>query len=104
MRIPALLEGKTMQSLKLSCAGLLLCASAASPGATDTPPTPARIAGAEKVQVSLVLIDVVVRDRKDRPVAGLTRDDFELLVDRLPAAATDIESFEEVCPAGPAPG
>lgn len=67
------------------------------------PRQPARIPGAEKVQVSLVLIDVVVRDRKDNPVAGLTRDDFELLVDRLPAPASDIESFEEVCPTAQPP-
>jgi len=66
--------------------------------------TPARIAGAEKVQVNLVLIDVVVRDRKDRPVSGLTRDDFELLVDRLPVDPADIESFEEVCRQTPEAG
>ncbi len=58
-----------------------------------------RIGKPEQVEVSLVLIDLVVRDRKDRPVSGLTLADFELLVDRLPVDPSDIESFEEICPA-----
>jgi VWFA-related protein len=53
--------------------------------------------------VNLVLIDVVVRDRKDRPLSGLRREDFELFVDRKPIDPSNIESFEEVCPA-PAEG
>ena len=72
--------------------------------------TPRRIPGSERVTVNLVLIDVVVRDRKDRPVTGLTREDFELLVDRRPIDPASIETFEEICepaeraPAPPAPG
>ncbi len=53
----------------------------------------------ERVEVNLVLIDVVVRDRKDRPVAGLTLDDFELRVDNTLVGPDGIESFEEICPA-----
>lgn len=58
---------------------------------------PVRIQGTEQIEVNLVLIDVVVRDRKDRQVSGLLRDDFELLVDRLPVEPSAIESFEEIC-------
>lgn len=58
---------------------------------------PHRLPGTEQVQVDLVLVDVVVRDRKDHPVSGLTRDDFEILVDRLAVDPADIESFEEIC-------
>ncbi len=64
-------------------------------GETSGPPK--RIGASERVQVNLVLVDVVVRDRRDRPVSGLSRDDFELLVDRLPANPDDIETFEEIC-------
>src|SRR5262245_47873353 len=79
---------------------LLLAISPLAPSApTDANAPPARISGAEKVQINLVLIDLVVRDRKDKPISGLTRNDFELLVDRLPVNPDDIESFEEVCPA-----
>jgi len=66
-----------------------------------------RIAGAEKVQVELVLIDVIVRDRKDQPVRHLGRDDFELTIDGRRVDASEIESLEEICteepgsPAGP---
>ncbi len=87
----------------LTLAGLL-AASLANPAAA-TPPqdAPARIGAAERVRVDLVLIDLVVRDRNERPVSGLTRDAFELLVDRLPVDPDDIVSFEEVC-APPAEG
>ncbi|MGH9869148.1 MAG: VWA domain-containing protein [Candidatus Polarisedimenticolia bacterium] len=74
--------------------------------AVPAPPpseTPRRIGSTEIVQVPLVLIDVVVRDSKDQPVAGLTQADFELLVDRLPVAVGDIETFEEHCTPLPEP-
>jgi VWFA-related protein len=81
---------------------ILLFSLAAAPGsASPRQEEPRRIPGAEKVQVNLVLIDVVVRDRKDRPLSGLGRRDFELLVDRLPVEPADIETFEEICPAPP---
>lgn len=45
----------------------------------------------EKVEVSLVLLDVVVTDRKGVPVAGLGLADFDLIVDnvRFPIAAVE---------------
>ncbi|HET6372309.1 MAG TPA: VWA domain-containing protein, partial [Candidatus Polarisedimenticolia bacterium] len=75
---------------------LVLPWASAGAGAEPERPIP-HVGDAEKVQVNLVLIDVVVRDRKDRPISGLTRDDFELLVDRLPVPSSDIETFEEIC-------
>jgi len=85
-------------TLWLLVAGLLWQAPA-----PDTAPPTARVDGAEKIEVSLVLVDVIVRDRKDHPVGGLTRDDFQLWVDGKPADRSEIETFEEVCeaPAGP---
>jgi len=53
--------------------------------------------GPERVEVNLVLIDVVVRDRKDRPVPGLERADFVLRVDGRAVRAEDVVSFEELC-------
>src|SRR5437773_2108769 len=50
-------------------------------GIAAAPEMPKRIAGTERVQVNLVLIDIVVRDRRDQPVLSLTRDDFELRID-----------------------
>jgi len=105
-----------MRSRPVIIGALIACAlatagpSAAPRGGQEEPAeTPRRIGTTEKVQVNLVLVDVVVRDRRDRPVSGLERDDFELLVDRLPTAPGDIETFEEICAptasgAGPAPG
>lgn len=43
----------------------------------------------ETVQVHVVNVDVIVTDRKGRPVTGLTRDDFELLEDGVPVPITN---------------
>ncbi len=43
----------------------------------------------ETVDVSVVNVDVYVTDRQGNPVTGLTRDDFELLVDGRPEAITN---------------
>jgi VWFA-related protein len=84
--------------LLLLAAALLSTSSRAAPfPAPPSDGTPRRVATAERVQVNMVLIDVVVRDGKGNPVPGLTRDAFELLVDRLQVEPDAIESFEEVC-------
>ena len=57
--------------------------------------------GPERVEVNLVLIDVVVRDRKGRPVQGLELADFKLRVDGRVVRADEIASFEELCPEVP---
>ncbi len=46
----------------------------------------------DTVDVEVVEVDVVVTDRKGRPVRGLTRDDFELYVD---GQETEISNFLE---------
>ncbi len=81
----------------LACLLTALPSPASGPAAPEGTEAPRRIGVAEHVQVPLVLIDVVVRDSKDRPVPGLTLADFELLVDRLPVDPNDIETFEENC-------
>ncbi len=65
--------------------------------AGGTPLAPPVRSGTEKVEVSLVLIDVIVRDRKETPIRGLTREVFELIVDAKPADPSAIEGVEEVC-------
>ncbi|MFQ5700657.1 MAG: VWA domain-containing protein, partial [Acidobacteriota bacterium] len=50
-----------------------------------------------RVQVNLVLVDVVVRDRKDRPISGLSKGDFKVLIDDRGVDAQAIASFEEIC-------
>ena len=57
----------------------------------------------ERVEVNLVLIDVVVRDRKDQPVPGLELDDFELSVDGRVVPSDQLVSLEELCPAASPP-
>jgi len=49
----------------------------------------------ERAEVDLVLIDVLVKDKDDKPAADLVKSDFELLIDRLPA---EISTFERYCP------
>ncbi|HKY32348.1 MAG TPA: VWA domain-containing protein [Candidatus Polarisedimenticolia bacterium] len=94
---------RRLPSLNHVPAWLLLAAAAAVPAALPAGQEDEthRVPETESVQVNLVLIDVVVRDRKEVPVTGLRWEDFELLVDRLPAAPGDIETFEETCPPQP---
>lgn len=51
----------------------------------DAAPTLARDLFTAAVDVRVVNVDVLVTDKKGRPVEGLTRDDFELYVDGRPA-------------------
>jgi hypothetical protein len=53
----------------------------------------------ESIQVTVVSIDVVVRDKSGKPVTGLTRDDFALRVDGKPV---EITNFYSVAGAGAA--
>lgn len=47
----------------------------------------------ESIQVTVVSIDVVVRDKSGKPVTGLTRDDFALRVDGKPVEITNFYSL-----------
>jgi VWFA-related protein len=55
---------------------------------------------AESIDVSVANVEVYVTDRQGRPVQGLSRDEFELLVDGRKA---EIVNFSEVAEGSPAP-
>jgi len=71
--------------------------SAAVPGAS---PDVADESLVESIEVRVVGIDVVVRDRSGKQVTGLTRDDFALLVD---GRKTEITNFYALGDAGGPP-
>jgi Ca-activated chloride channel family protein len=56
---------------------------------SNQPPT-ARFGAA----TSGVVVDVVVRDSRGRPVLGLTRDDFEIYEDGVPQSVVAFEPYE----------
>ncbi len=49
----------------------------------QAPPPAQRASGASPAQVSAILVDVVVRDRRGNPVRDLTPEDFELYEDNV---------------------
>src|SRR5438093_11879448 len=53
----------------------------------------------EKIDVSVVNVDVTVTDRAGNPVRGLTRDDFEILEDGVPQTITNFYVVEHDQPA-----
>lgn len=60
---------------------------------------------AERVEVNVVTVDVVVSDRDGRPVRGLTRGDFEVYEDGRPMEVTNFSAIDrgEGRRAAPAP-
>lgn len=66
-----------------------------APPLQDVPAPPNR----ERVEVTLVLVDAVVRGRKGRPVPGLTAEDFRVFLDGEEVEPSGRASFEEWCPA-----
>ncbi len=76
--------------MKLTHGSWILTLTLAGAAAAFTPPCSADQldAFATDVQVRLVNVDVVVTDRKGRPVPGLGPEDFELLLDGEPVAFT----------------
>jgi VWFA-related protein len=52
-----------------------------------------------RAEAELVTVDVVVADKNDAPVVGLTRDDFQIMEDGRPQAVTHFEAVE--LPAAP---
>ena len=77
---------------------LTLAASGAfgSPNAADDP-SPVAAGLTESVEVRLVTVDVVALDGKDRTVPDLTKEDFQLLVDRK---ETPIDTLDIACDGG----
>ena len=85
------------------CVGMLsvfVVLAATVVSAQEAPPgeqvDPIDIGGRERVEVRLVLVDVVVLDRQDRTVPDLTLDDFEVVVDgkRRPIDTLDLACNE----------
>lgn len=67
--------------MRLRLLPLLLLAAALPAAADDPPPTPEPVGGLtfkDEVQVTVVNVDVFVRDKDGNPVPGLTRDDFRV--------------------------
>ncbi len=65
------------------------------------PPDVPRVTGA--VELTIVNLDVVVTDKSGKPVTGLPRTDFELLLDKKPVAITNFREVRELSPAAGAP-
>lgn len=78
--------------------GLVAALLVLAPGAA-APPAPVSVDLEERVEVQLVLIDVVVLDRHERTVPGLSARDFDLQVDFKPV---EIATFDARCPLGAA--
>src|SRR5688572_32535103 len=67
---------------QLTAAGVAFAATVHSGVAQQ--PAPQRAPGTLTEGVTAVLVDVVVRDRKNQPVRDLTQADFEVLEDGVP--------------------
>ena len=50
----------------------------------------------ESIDVRLISLDAVVTDSSDRPVTGLTRDDFELKVEGEPVEILSVSAAEDL--------
>jgi hypothetical protein len=49
-------------------------------------------------KVQVVLVDVVVTDHNDQPIAGLQKEDFELLEEGKPQAIASFKEHQRVDP------
>ena len=75
----------------------LHAASAQAPAPTASPQTAAPTT-AIKVSTRLVTVDVIVQDKKNQPVPGLTKDDFELFEDDRPQTISVFSVEGQVAP------
>jgi len=71
---------------------VLLMPGPLAPAAGDPPPLDPGLQ--EKVEVRLVILDVLVQDRSGNPVSGLRPEDFDVEVDDRPA---QLVSVDETC-------
>ena len=82
----------------------LVAAAGGQDPAADTAPTPAASAPPyfEVLDVQVVNVEVFVTDRQGRPVAGLGREDFEVLEDGRTVAITNFYAVHDAGAAAPA--
>jgi VWFA-related protein len=81
-----------MRWTRLFAVGALLSMAARPLGGQQTTPPPAPVF---RSTVNLILVDVVVRDRKGAIVTGLSSDDFQLLEDGKPQQIVTF-AFEQI--------
>ena len=67
-----------------------------SPGESDRGPVREDIVLRESIDVRLISLDAVVTDSSDRPVTGLTRDDFQLKVEGEPVEILSVAAGEDL--------
>ena len=65
-------------------------------GETDRGPIREDIVLRESIDVRLISLDGVVTDSSDRPITGLTRDDFELKVEGEPVEILSVSAAEDL--------
>lgn len=87
-----------------SVAAWFLAIAPALTAAAGEEPVPAPLESdlAEETGISLTLFEVEVRDKRGRPMPGLTRDDFSVIIN---GRTRPIYSLDDLCPApgeGPA--
>jgi VWFA-related protein len=86
-----------------SIASLLLLAAATGVASVADGQAPPASSFGERVEVSVVDVDVYVTNRRGEPVTGLTREDFLLFEDGEPVAITNFFAVERQ-PASAQPG
>ena len=80
---------------------LVRCAvalTAVNAGAQETPPVVTGASFGDSVDVTVVNVEIYVRDREGNPVRGLTADDFRVEQDGEPKP---ISNFAAMGPQGP---
>ena len=90
---------------KLALASLLFALSVQSQKPASTAEVTAPPPLVEKIDVSVVNVDVTVTDRHGQPVRNLTRDDFEIIEDGKPQPISNfyvVENAEARVESGPA--
>ncbi|MBZ5534447.1 MAG: VWA domain-containing protein [Acidobacteriia bacterium] len=117
MRIKSWLTWSTLCLLVIGCsigAGVALKASApqspspqSSPAPPPSPPAPQTNGQVSlsnqnviRVEVPIVTVDVVVTDKKGKPIKGLTKEDFKIFEDGALQQLTNFEYLSEEEPTG----